>query len=63
MLYTTNWIETFNRSARRTLKVRGTFQNENSVLALITSVTIDKGNKTYKHPIIILNLNLSWKEN
>ena len=37
--------------------------NEDSVLALITSVTIDKGNKTYKHPIIILNLNLSWKEN
>jgi len=55
MLYTTNWIERFNKSARRTLKIRGAFPNEDSVLALITSVAIDKSNKTYKY--IILNLN------
>ena len=42
MIYTTNWIERFNRSARRTLKIRGAFPNEESVLALITSVAIDK---------------------
>jgi len=51
MIYTTNWIERFNRSARRTLKVRGAFPNEDSVLALITSVAIDKSNKTYGYPI------------
>ncbi|MDD3005796.1 transposase [Flavobacterium sp.] len=33
MLYTTNWIERFNKSCRRTLKVRGAFPNEESVLA------------------------------
>jgi len=51
MLYTTNWIERFNRSARRTLKIRGAFPSEESVLALITSVAIDKSDKTYKYPI------------
>ncbi|HDQ16111.1 MAG TPA: IS256 family transposase, partial [Bacteroidetes bacterium] len=28
MIYTTNWIERFNRSARRTLKIRGAFPSE-----------------------------------
>jgi len=51
MIYTTNWIERFNRSSRRTLKVRGAFPNEESVLALITSTAIDKSDKTYKYPI------------
>lgn len=51
MLYTTNWIERFNKRARRTLKVRGAFPNEESVLALITSTAIDKSNKKYKYPI------------
>lgn len=51
MLYSTNWIERFNRSCRRTLKVRGAFPNEESVLALITGVALDKTDKTYKYPI------------
>ena len=51
MIYTTNWIERFNRSARRTLKIRGAFPNEESVLALIISVAIDKSEKIYKYPI------------
>lgn len=51
MLYTTNWIERFNKSVRRTLKVRGAFPNEESVLALITSTAIDKSEKKYKYPI------------
>ena len=57
MIYTTNWIECFNRSCRRTLKVRGAFPNEESVLALLTSVAIDKTNKKYKYPVYKLNLN------
>lgn len=51
MIYTTNWIERFNRSARRTLKIRGAFPNEESVLALITSVAKEKTESTYKYPI------------
>lgn len=51
MLYTTNWIERFNKSARRTLKIRGAFPNEDSVLALITSVAIEKGENHYEYPI------------
>ena len=51
MIYTTNWIERFNRSARRTLKVRGAFPSQESVLSLITSVAIDKSEKLYKYPI------------
>ena len=51
MIYTTNWIERFNKSARRTLKVRGAFPSEESVLALITSTAIDKGKKRYSYPI------------
>ncbi len=51
MIYTTNWIERFNRSCRRTLKIRGAFPSEESVLALITSVAIDKGENHYVYPI------------
>lgn len=51
MLYTTNWIERFNKSARRTLKIRGAFPSEESVLILITSVAKEKTNKKYKYPI------------
>jgi len=51
MIYTTNWIERFNRSARRTLKIRGAFPNEESVLALITSVAMEMGENHYSYPI------------
>lgn len=51
MIYTTNWIERFNKSARRTLKIRGAFPNEDSVLALITGVAMEIGDNHYKYPI------------
>ena len=51
MLYTTNWIERFNKSARRTLKIRGAFPNEESVMALITSAAIEITDSHYKYPI------------
>ena len=51
MIYTTNWIERFNKSCRRTLKVRGAFPNEDSVLALITATAIEKTSKHYSYPI------------
>jgi len=58
MIYTTNWIERFNRSARRTLKIRGAFPNEESVMALITSVAKEKTESTYKYPIYNFTMNL-----
>jgi putative transposase len=51
MIYTTNWIERFNRSARRTLKIRGAFPDEDSVLALITAVAMEKSDKQYKRAV------------
>jgi transposase-like protein len=51
MIYTTNWIESFNKHARRTLKVRGAFPNEESVMALITAVAMEKSEKVYNYPI------------
>lgn len=51
MIYTTNWIERFNKSARRTLKITGGLPNEQSDIALITSVAIDKREKKYSYPI------------
>ena len=51
MVYTTNWIERFNKSVKRTLKIRGSMPSEASVLALITSVAMNKGEKIYRYPI------------
>ena len=51
MLYTTNWIERFNKSCRRTLKIRISFPSPEAALALITSVAIEKEEKKYAYPI------------
>src|SRR6056297_346753 len=51
MIYTTNWIERFNKSCRRTLKIRNSFPTPEAALALITSVAIEKSEKKYAHPV------------
>jgi len=51
LVYTTNWIERFNRSTRKTLKIRGGMPNEESVLALISTVGINMGEGTYKYKL------------
>ncbi len=51
MIYTTNWIERFNKSCRRTLKIRNSFPSPEAALALITSVAIEKEEKKYAYPI------------
>lgn len=51
MIYTTNWIERFNKSCRRTLKIRNSFPSPEAALALITSVAIEKGERKYAYPI------------
>lgn len=51
MIYTTNWIERFNKSCKRTLKIRNSFPSPEAALALITSVAIEKEDKKYAYPI------------
>jgi transposase-like protein len=51
MIYTTNWIERLNRDYRRVLKIRGAMPNIESVLALLSKVSIDRENNLYKYPI------------
>jgi putative transposase len=51
MIYTTNWIERLNRDYRRVLKIRGAMPSVESVLALLSKVSIDKENNLYKYPI------------
>jgi putative transposase len=52
MIYTTNWIERLNRDYRRVLKIRGAMPTVESVLALLSKVSMDKENNLYKYPII-----------
>lgn len=51
MIYTTNWIERLNRDYRRVLKIRGAMPNIESVLALLSKVSIDRENNLYKYSI------------
>ncbi len=51
MIYTTNWIERFNKDCKRTTKIRNSFPSPEAALALITSVAIDKSEKKYTYPI------------
>lgn len=51
MIYTTNWIERLNRDYRRVLKIRGAMPSVESVLALMSKVSIDRENNLYKYPI------------
>ena len=51
MMYTTNLIERFNKSTWKTLKIRGAFPDEESVIVLIIGTAIDKGGKACKYPI------------
>jgi putative transposase len=51
MIYTTNWIERLNRDYRRVLKIRGAMPSVESVLALLSKVSMDKENKLFAYPI------------
>lgn len=63
MIYTTNWIERFNKSCRRTLKIRNSFPSPEAALALITSVAIEKGEKKYAYPIHNFKFEKNFNEN
>ena len=51
MIYTTNWIERFNKSIKRTTKIRNSMPNINSVLTLISKIASEQNNSTYSYPI------------
>lgn len=56
MIYTTNWIERFNKSVKRTTKIRNSLPNPKSALMLIGFVGMEFEEKSYKYPINIFNL-------
>jgi len=51
MIYTTNWIERLNKSFKRTIKIRNSMPNVESVLTLLSKVAIDMNSSTYRHPV------------
>jgi transposase-like protein len=51
MIYTTNRIERLNKSFKRTLKVRNSMSNVESVLTLLSKVALDINNNTYQHQV------------
>ena len=51
MIYTTNWIERFNKSVKRTTKVRNALPTPRAGLMLIGYVGMEMGEGTYKYPI------------
>ena len=50
MLYTTNWIERFNKEVRKVTKHVNSFPNEDSMLNLLFFIC-QKMNKTYQRPV------------
>ena len=53
MIYSTNWIERFNKSVKRTTKIRNSFPSPESAIALIGFVAMDLGENHYSYPIKI----------
>lgn len=51
MIYTTNWIERFNKSVRRTTKIRNSFPSPESALFLIGYKGLEMEEGAYKYPI------------
>ena len=62
MIYTTNWIERLNKDYKKVLKTRNSMPNEESVLALLAQVSIDKNNNTYTYPIYNFNYERKFKK-
>ncbi len=51
MIYTTNWVERFNKSVRRTTKIRDSLPSPHSALMLIGYVAMEAETQTYNYPI------------
>ena len=50
-IYTTNWIERFNRKYKRTIKMRSSMQSNKSALLLLASVEMEGTKTTYTRKI------------
>lgn len=53
MIYTTNWIERLNKDFRRVLFIRSSMPDEDSVITLLGSVSMEK--KAYRRRVPKLN--------
>jgi len=51
MIYSTNWIERFNKSVKRTTKIRNSFPNPESAIVLIGYVAMELVENHYSYPI------------
>lgn len=51
MIYTTNWIERFNKTVRRTTKIRNSLPSPHSALMLIGYTAMEAEAQTYNYPI------------
>nr|WP_240009683.1 transposase [Marinomonas algicola] len=51
MICTTNWIERLNKSFKRTLKIRNSMPKVESVLTLLSKVTIHINHTTYQYSV------------
>jgi putative transposase len=56
MLYTTNWIERFNKSVKRCTKIRNSFPNPRSALMLLGYVGMEIELGAYSYPISIFGI-------
>lgn len=51
MIYTSNWIERFNKDIKRTTKIRNSMPSVKSCLTLLRKIAMNKNNETYSYPI------------
>jgi len=49
MIYTTNWIERFNKSVKRTTKIRNSLPSPKSALMLICYKALEQEEKSFKY--------------
>jgi len=63
MIHTTNWIERLNRDYKRTVRMRGSLPNSESVILLLGHVAMTR--KAYQRKIPLLNYEsekFNWSE-
>lgn len=56
VIYTANWIGSFNKEFHRTFKIRNSMPNFESALTLLSKIAMDKEETYFKYRFIILNL-------
>lgn len=62
MIYTTNWIERFNKDIKRTTKIRNSMPSVESCLTLLSKIAMNKNNETYSYPIYNLQSDVLFQK-